>query len=76
MRSKDTNLPPDERLPEQLNFKLSGLLQAADELAAKDVLNLGLGELPPETEHLAYNVPKVGALPPDVNNPEDVKGEE
>jgi len=69
------SLPPGERLPEQLNFKLSGLLQAADEIAARDVLNLGYqGEIP-EVERLPFKKPKAEPGSAEQNLPEDVRDE-
>lgn len=69
------SLPPEERLPEQLNFKLSGLLQAADEIAARDVLDLGYqGEIP-EVERQPFKKPKAEPGSAEQNLPEDVRDE-
>ena len=69
------SLPPEERLPEQLNFKLSGLLQAADEIAARDVLDLGYqGEIP-EVERQPFKKPKAEPGSAEQNLPEDVRAE-
>jgi len=50
---------PSRRIPEELNFKLQGLMQSADEIAAEDVLGFGYqGELPELPE------PRIGRPPP------------
>jgi len=42
------SVDPSRRLPEELNFKLQGLAQSADEIAARNVLTPGYtGDLPP-----------------------------
>ena len=62
-------------MPEQLNFKLSGLLQAADEIAARDVLDLGYqGEIP-EVERQPFKKPKAEPGSAEQNLPEDVRDE-
>ena len=50
---------PSRRIPEELNFKLQGLMQSADEIAAEDVLGFGYqGEIPELPE------PRIGRPPP------------